>query len=280
MKKLFQKLAFSIVCFSIMIGMFSLFGTASEGGTIGSLEVPPEDSRPKVAYVSVYTENMGKKIKLEDKSRFLFTVGLRHEERTQKKDVLLRVTSNMYPSESIFGDPLPISAHRKYIYAEDPEPVYVYVNYASTFTPFPHQSYTTASLYKIYEQGTKDFGYLSNPREKDSYGRSAYLLNFYVDLSRLALVEEVTNGAFSAYATVGYDLDFDDQGTGYDGIAFVTDGEYVVFARTLEAAKSILSADSENSATPPVEDPPAEEPLAEEPRGFWATFADLFDGCD
>ena len=278
MKKLL-KLVFSIACFSIMIGIFSLFGTASDGnGTIGSIEVFT-DYRPRKVYVSVYTENMGKKIKLEDQNQFRFTVGLRNEEETQKKDVLLRVYGGVASTESVFPEFLPIANERDYS-CVDPDPVYVYVNYAKEYSRFRHGKYVNDILYKFYEHGTKDFSHLCAPNKEDSYGRAAQLIDFYIDLSRLAFVEEVTFGAIQANATVGYNLDYYDQGTGDDGISFVTDGEYVLFARSHDAAVSAWNADSSNPIPPLSDEPPAEDPPAEEPRGFWATLADLFDGCD
>ena len=132
---------------------------------------------------------------------------------------------------------------------------------------FEARMYTTEYLYFYFENGSEEY---------DKFYSKGCTFNFRVDLRTLAAEESITSSCFILAVSM---VDDAISGITYrknkNFVFWASDGEYVAFSDVSEEdAIFILTGEL------PDEDPPAEDSPAEEPRGFWATFIDLFDGCN
>lgn len=132
--------------------------------------------------------------------------------------------------------------------------------------------YTTEYLYFYFENGSEEY---------NKFYSDGCTFDFSVDLRTLAADESIKNYAFILAV---YTVPEATSGTFYrnnkDFIFLATDGEYVAFSDVSNEDAIFILTGELPSDEPSVEDPPVEEPPVEEPRGFWATLADFFDGCD
>ena len=207
--------------------------------------------------ISVSFDHIGEKIKISENNYvdISYTVN-DNAESPDAHNVLVRSTT-------------PYLYHA---YTPDRTDNVCYIRPEKELKEFEAGIYTTEYLYFYFEKGSEEY---------NKFYSDGCTFDFSVDLRTLAVDESIKNYAFILAV---YTVPDATSGTFYrdnkDFIFLASDGEYVAFSDVSKADAIFILTGELPSDEPSVEDPPAEDPPAEEPRGFWATFADLFDGCD
>lgn len=206
--------------------------------------------------ISVSFDYFGKKIKLSEKKSVLISYTVKDIAAPTNLNVLIIFENGEYDlAQSYRGNGPDIK----------PDNICYVMGRAKELKEFPPLCYTQEPLCFYFENGCEEY---------NDFYRDGCELYFLVDLRSLGVIESVETSSFGlrVFITPDASYKFAERFTN-DIVFYATDGEYVAFSDISEEdAKAILTGI-------PVEEPP-EEPPVEEPRGFWATLADIFDGCD
>ena len=210
-------------------------------------------------HASIASDCIGKVYKISDLGQITVSASVSDEIESPENNVFVSfIPGNRYHHLSM-----------RYIansYNAKPETVYIrfYEDKEVSIKEFVEGVYTQEWLTFYFENGSDDYTRFYN---------EGCFLKAQVDIRALAALDSVETGEIHIRACIGDRLDGNESYRfGGDTIFYASDGEYVAFSDVSdEDAIAMLTAETT---------PPAEEPPVEKPRGFWATFADLFDGCD
>ena len=213
------------------------------------------------AEISLPNVNVGEKVELSEVVELEVYAHVQDtcDEEISSEDILI----NLAPYISSKFTQLPIK------YMSDVSKVGYYHYDRETneylFLPSDPDVYTEESLMLLVENGSSSY---------ESIKGAGVDLRYKISLSPLLISTSVRTGTIGLVIKTGAELPSKFDRYKHDVVYVATDGEYVAFSDvSYEDAIFILTGELPD-------DPWAEEPPAEEPRGFWATFADLFDGCD
>jgi hypothetical protein len=250
LKKLLQKIIFSVLCFSLMLSVFVYADS-------DPIPVPP---LPDIGYVACDFEYYGQKVKLSDFSEFEVNVSFRQDKHIQDDVMIFFLASRRLldlaccdaEEEPMTETPPSLSMIR------------------DGLSPIDADEFVHGPIYCFYASGGDKIKKLSHPTTLDAFGEAAHVIRFKFRCPEDMKVSGIRLGFICANMITGYNLEYEQMGEENAYIYYATDGEYIAF--------SDVSMDDAEYIFTGVRKEPAD--ALDEPRGFWATFADLFDGCD
>ena len=226
----------------------------------------PEPSPPEYdedISISVSFDYIGEKIKISEKKYVNVSYTVNDNAESPELNVLVLFANGEHDLSH---------AYKGFYPHVNRDNVCYIIDHNKELKEFASRCYTQEYIYFYFENGSEEYN--------DFYSNGCQF-DFSVDLRSLAVIESVEASSFASAVLI-----VPDATSGYfyrdnsNGVFYATDGEYVAFSDVSEEDAIFILTGELPSEEPPVEEPPAEDPPTEEPRGFWATFADLFDGCD
>ena len=262
-KRILTKCLAAVLGFALLPCFFYAFGALSYASG-EDLSVPftlPEPSPPEYdedISISVSFDLLGERIKISEKKYVNVSYTVNDNAESPEFNVLVLFANGEHDLSH---------AYKGFYPHVNRDNVCYIIDHNKELKEFASRCYTQEYIYFYFENGSEEYN--------DFYSNGCQF-DFSVDLRSLAVIESVEASSFASAVLI-----VPDATSGYfyrdnsNGVFYATDGEYVAFSDVSEEdAIFILTGEL------PDEDPPAEDSPAEEPRGFWATFTDLFDGCD
>ena len=262
-KKILTKCLAGILGFALLPSFYFVLGTLSTSASSDVIGCNLSYHQDKFIFAEIFLQNVnvGEKVELSEVVELEVYAHVQDtcDEEISSEDILI----NFVPKSNITFHEIPIK------YMSDVSKV-VYYHYdretnEHLLLPSDPDVYTEGSLMLLVENGSSSY---------ESIKGAGVDLRYKISLSPLLLATSVKTGTIGLVIHTGAELPSKFDRYKHDVVYYATDGEYVAFSDvSYEDAIFILTGELPD-------DPWAEDPPAEEPRGFWATFIDLFDGCD
>ena len=276
-KRILTKCLAAVLGFVILPCIFA-FGASyaeavpeSEKEPIYSPEALPQVSpREPDEYIhaSIASDCIGKVYKISDLGQITVSASVSDEIESPENNVFV----SFIPSNRDHHLSMRYIANS---YDATPETVYIgcWEDGERVLKEFAEGVYTQEWLTFYFENGSDDYTRFYN---------EGCHLKAQVDIRALAALDSVETGSIAIRGCIDENFFYGnvDYRFGASCIFYASDGEYVAFSDVSNEDAIFILTGELPSDEPSVEDPPAEDPPAEEPRGFWATFIDLFNGCD
>ena len=221
-KRMSSKIVYTVLCFSLIVSMYSSLGVIKSGATL-----PTVDPLPIEAYVALDIDCIGEKLKLSEVSEIEVRLSVRNE--TNESIEIYFAAGFPHESSDLH---LTAYSNRALLYVACLEDKEIEAKKSWTSGEILPGAFDNAVLRIYSNNGDGDFKDYTDPQGVDAFGEKAKVITYKVNMSDMPELDGklkigmITSEVYTEYEAESYE----DQGYGEHNIYFFTDGKHIAFS--------------------------------------------------